>query len=196
MAKRRSEVGGSPSKGELLGAIREAMLPGAKSVIDEIAAGVKASVAEGEKRRAEYDQMNKDLDKAWGGPDPKPYQRTPDEVEADAKNHARRFSKEEVESMRRSQGATSPYPVVELVGQIKLTVVWAEENFQPVQYNGFRVGPLSLEIHVQAGESIEAAYQVAWAMLDQLARKQFSEKLDAYLDRLQQMGERVEARKR
>ena len=145
MAKRRSEVG-------------------VKSVVDEIAAEMKASIDEGAKRRAEYDQMNKDLDKAWGGPDPKP-------------------------AVTNVVNQSSPQ-------RARLTVVWGEEYFQPVQYNGFKVGPFSLEVDIQQGVTVEATYHAAWIILDQLARKQFDEKLDAYLDRLQQMGERVEARKR
>ena len=74
------------------------------------------------------------------------------------------------------------------VDELTLTVTWGEETFQPVQFHGFRVGPLTATAKVSEGQSIAAVYRELWLELDALGRAQFKEKLAGMLDRIKQCG--------
>lgn len=71
-------------------------------------------------------------------------------------------------------------------GVRQITVVWGEEHHQPVQYNGFRIGGLHLVADVRPTETVEEAHDRLFAMLDELGRKQFEQKLAGFLDRARQ----------
>lgn len=69
-------------------------------------------------------------------------------------------------------------------GVKSIRVTWGEEVIQPVQYNGFRIGGLELQIDLLPGESPEMAYERGWAILDRIGRKQFELKLKGFAERL------------
>lgn len=76
-----------------------------------------------------------------------------------------------------------------------LTVVWGEETFQPIQFHGFRVGPLSMTVFIAPGSDMQVVYRQVWNRLDALAHEQFGEKMAAYLDRVKELAVEVERRK-
>ena len=72
-----------------------------------------------------------------------------------------------------------------------ITVTWGEEVIQPIQYNGFRVGALTLTTPVLPNETVTQAYERVWRMLDKLGRDQFKRKLDGFSERLRDAANRV-----
>lgn len=78
-------------------------------------------------------------------------------------------------------------------GITQLTVTWGREHFQPIQFHGFDVGPFEAVVTVQAGETVEQAFGRAQARLRELAEAEWPAKLEAYLDRIRQLGARMKA---
>ena len=74
-----------------------------------------------------------------------------------------------------------------------ITVTWGEEVLQPIQYNGFRVGPLTITAPILPGETVLQAYHRLWTMLDKLGREQFDRKLSGWLERVKAAGTAVRA---
>jgi hypothetical protein len=72
-----------------------------------------------------------------------------------------------------------------------VTVTWGEEVLQPVQYNGFRVGPITVSMPVLSGESIAQAYERVWQIVDGLGQRQFQAKLDGWKARLREAAAEV-----
>ena len=68
----------------------------------------------------------------------------------------------------------------------RMVVTWGEEVHQPIQYNGFRVGSIELEIEVAPGEDPRRAYGRAWQLCEQLGARQAELKLQGFLKRLKQ----------
>ena len=69
-------------------------------------------------------------------------------------------------------------------GQISVT--WGEEVLQPVQFNGFRVGPISMTAPILPGETPREAYERVWNALNELAEKQFVAKAKTFGDHFAQ----------
>ena len=72
-----------------------------------------------------------------------------------------------------------------------VTVTWAEEQFQPVQFNTFRVGPFAASTQVRAGETIAQATVRLHAELDVAAQQILREKSAAYLRSLKGIAEQA-----
>lgn len=68
-------------------------------------------------------------------------------------------------------------------GVRQITVTWGEEHHQPIQYNGFRIGGITLVADVHPGETVEEAHDRLFEMLEGLGRRQFDAKLQGFLDR-------------
>lgn len=81
-----------------------------------------------------------------------------------------------------ADGAVAEQP---MSGQM-ITVTWGEEVLQPIQYNGFRIGPITLSTPVKEGETVEQAYSRVWAMLAKLGERQFTDKLDTFKNHLRE----------
>lgn len=67
-------------------------------------------------------------------------------------------------------------------------MTWGEELFTPVSYNSFRIGPFTMTTKVQPGETHEQAFERAWKALAAMARAQYQQKRDGYLQRLRDVG--------
>lgn len=65
----------------------------------------------------------------------------------------------------------------------QITVTWGEEHYQVTQYNGFRVGPFSVTVTVQLGESDDAAFKRGWDLLEKHAMKVFQAKRNGFAER-------------
>lgn len=74
---------------------------------------------------------------------------------------------------------------------MRLSVTWGDEHIQPVQYNGFHVGSVALEVTVVPGQDPVVVYGEVWKLLEQLGREQFRRKLEAYVGRLKESGDYV-----
>lgn len=81
-----------------------------------------------------------------------------------------------------SPATEPPVQAPENVKQIR--VVWGEEVHQPIQYNGFRVGPIEVLVEVLPGESAAEVYERTYAWLDSLGKDQFRRKVSGFLGRL------------
>ena len=69
-----------------------------------------------------------------------------------------------------------------------LKVTYGEENYHPVQYNGFKVGGIELVIEVPPNMTLEEAHELAFTRLETLVEHQFKRKLDTFMQRLQHAG--------
>ena len=71
-------------------------------------------------------------------------------------------------------------------GEIGLVVsaTWAEELYQPVQYNAVRVGPFTGQTIVRKGETVASAMLRLYAELDVAAGTIRDAKVDAYIKSL------------
>jgi hypothetical protein len=72
-----------------------------------------------------------------------------------------------------------------------VTATWAEEQFQPVQFNTFRVGPFAASTQVRAGETIAQATVRLHAELDVAAQQILREKSSAYLRSLKGIADQA-----
>jgi len=72
-----------------------------------------------------------------------------------------------------------------------VTVTWAEEQFQPVAFNTFRVGPFAASTQVRAGETIAQATVRLHVELDVAAQQILHEKSAAYLRSLKGIAEQA-----
>jgi len=72
-----------------------------------------------------------------------------------------------------------------------VTATWAEEQFQPVQFNSFRVGPFAASTQVRAGETIAQATVRLHAELDVAAQQILRDKSAAYLRSLKGIAEQA-----
>ena len=77
-----------------------------------------------------------------------------------------------------------------------VTVTWAEQGFQPIQFNGFRFGPFTLSTVVQEGETPTQAMDRAYRYLNDFAKKRYAEVLADYIARLADTGEAVRRAKK
>lgn len=68
-----------------------------------------------------------------------------------------------------------------------VAVTWAEEQYQPVQFNTFRVGPFSATAVVRPGESVAQATCRLHAELDVAAGQIRDQKVADYLAALRKM---------
>ena len=66
-------------------------------------------------------------------------------------------------------------------------VTWGEELFQPVEYNGLRVGPFRATTVVRSGETVAAATYRLWLELNAAAMAIRDEKAKEYLRALENM---------
>jgi hypothetical protein len=65
-----------------------------------------------------------------------------------------------------------------------VTVTWGEETFSPVQYNSFRIGGHSVTLAVEEGETLLDTWKRGWAMLEEAAEIQFTDKVSGFADRI------------
>lgn len=65
-----------------------------------------------------------------------------------------------------------------------ITVTWGAEDFHPVKYNGFIVGPFTYSTTVQDGETPEQAFKRASDVLKAMAEKAFLAKQRGFVERL------------
>lgn len=91
---------------------------------------------------------------------------------------------------RREPAAADPADVGEEVVHTS-----GEELYAPVQFNSFRVGPMSRRTVVRPGETVAQAYQRAAGDCEDAMLQEFNRKLDAYLERLTKVGREVQARR-
>lgn len=71
----------------------------------------------------------------------------------------------------------------------KLTVTWGREHFSPVQYNGYDIGPFTMEVTVQRGETPLQAERRAMVHMEAMASEEKTLKLKGFLARLSEAGE-------
>ena len=64
---------------------------------------------------------------------------------------------------------------------------WGEEHFQPVAYQGFRVGPFRATGEVRAGETVAEATYRLWLQLNEAAMKIRDEQTRGYLAGLEKL---------
>jgi hypothetical protein len=69
-----------------------------------------------------------------------------------------------------------------------ITVTWGEEHYQVTQYNGFRLGPFTVTVTVQPGETDEAAWARANTLLDKHVETMFIAKRNGYAERWANRG--------
>lgn len=86
--------------------------------------------------------------------------------------------------MRTKEPATNEPAAPAPSGITSIRVVWGEETIHPIQYNGYRVGPLEVTVEVKPGEDPDAVYEKTWAWLDKLGRDQNRRKVEGFLARL------------
>jgi len=72
-----------------------------------------------------------------------------------------------------------------------VTVTWGEEVHQPIQYNGFRNGPITLTAPVRDGETVKEAIARLWKELDAIGKELHEVKLKGFLERLKSTGATV-----
>ena len=70
----------------------------------------------------------------------------------------------------------------------RVEVTWGDELFQPVKFNGVRVGPFTASTAVRAGESIAAATVRLHREIAAAAQTIFEEKSATYLRNLAQIA--------
>jgi hypothetical protein len=70
----------------------------------------------------------------------------------------------------------------------RVEVTWGDELFQPVKFNGIRVGPFTASTIVRPGESIAAATVRLHREIAAAAQQIFEEKSRAYLVNLAQIA--------
>jgi hypothetical protein len=63
----------------------------------------------------------------------------------------------------------------------KLTVVFGQQKFAPVQYHIIDIGPFTVETTVKPGETDEQAYARAYTFLEAQAKKAFKAALPEFL---------------
>lgn len=91
---------------------------------------------------------------------------------------------------QRASASNSAQPVSS-EGEV-VEVTWGEENFSPVQYNGFRVGPFKVATRVRPGETIAQAMQRVHREIDQHVRAvTVPEKTQHFLQSLREIGAAV-----
>lgn len=71
-----------------------------------------------------------------------------------------------------------------------VTVVWAEQAVQAVQYNVLRYGGFSMTTEVKDGETPEQAMDRAYAYLDRFAKKNWPKALAEHLDSIRAASKR------
>jgi len=62
----------------------------------------------------------------------------------------------------------------------QVTVTWGEENFMPIKYNGFRVGPFAVTVNVGPDEDLGEVFKREYARLEKLAERTFVRKRNAF----------------
>lgn len=75
----------------------------------------------------------------------------------------------------------------------QLTVTWGKELFQPLKFHNFEVGSFVLTVTIRQGETVAEAAGRAQRELEQLAHREFREKLAAYLERVRTVSGAVSA---
>lgn len=65
-----------------------------------------------------------------------------------------------------------------------MRIKWGSEHIQPIQYNGFHIGDLEIEIDVAPNETPEECYARGWAWLERMVAKQYDLKLQGFLGRV------------
>jgi hypothetical protein len=65
----------------------------------------------------------------------------------------------------------------------KIVVTIGEQNFMPHRYQGFRVGPFSVETQLLEGETYLDAYNRVWAALQPTMFKAFMDARNMYAER-------------
>ena len=58
----------------------------------------------------------------------------------------------------------------------KISITWGEEVYQPLKYNGFRLGPYTVEIEVKPDETMQQAFDRGWKFLEDQALVMFTAK--------------------
>jgi hypothetical protein len=77
-----------------------------------------------------------------------------------------------------------------------ITVTWGEEYIQPLQFNGFKFGGISMTLEVPPGVQPEHVHVEAWNRLNKMAEFEFTTKLAGYIERLKEAHEHVAASRR
>ena len=78
--------------------------------------------------------------------------------------------------------------------RVKLVrVLWGEEVHQPIQFHTMRVGPFETTIEIRPGDDIPKMARAAWALLDEVAKEQFADKLDGYLSRIKETNAKTKS---
>ena len=91
------------------------------------------------------------------------------------------------------QARTTPKKVRIPNGHV--TFVWGREHYQPIQYHGFDVGPFELCVSIDGEADIEKVQDGAMAILDEIAKREFIKKRDAYLERVRHLADFMEAQR-
>lgn len=65
----------------------------------------------------------------------------------------------------------------------QITVTWGKEYYQVTQFNGFEVGPFSIVVTVQPGETDVAAFTRGWNTLEGHATLMWKTKRDGFTER-------------
>lgn len=76
-------------------------------------------------------------------------------------------------------------------GVRQITVTWGEEHIQPIQFNGFKFGGISVVADVHPAETVREAHDRIFALLEELGQKQFEAKLTGFLERAKQASQVV-----
>lgn len=64
-----------------------------------------------------------------------------------------------------------------------VTVTWGEEYFQPEKYNGYKVGPFTIQRELKPGQSIVEATEEIHKELEEVAQLVFMTKRNAFAGR-------------
>jgi hypothetical protein len=69
-----------------------------------------------------------------------------------------------------------------------VTYTFWQETFSPVDYQSFTVGPFSVTVELQPGETHEQALNRARKIIEPYAQKRFEKKRDAFFARFKDSG--------
>lgn len=84
---------------------------------------------------------------------------------------------------KRNRGYTISEHDPDLVGT-QFTFSWGREHIQPVQFNGFDLGPWEVTLTLRPGESIDDLHLRATEYLDAIADREYKHKLPRFLNRI------------
>lgn len=66
--------------------------------------------------------------------------------------------------------------------QDKISVTAGQETFSPIPYHSFTIGPVTIETTIADGETMEQAYERAYALAAKLLKSQYEPKLEEFFE--------------